>query len=157
MGEKYFTPEDLAELPGIVETEALALSFGRYLAEYRHERTGVYLACDISATPPEVCPCYVRLPHLVAFKKGGMIRDEALWEKLPRPRAEQWLGSPLPDQQLVEDHLPDLKVLRAKNRANQLHDEKYDELKERLVGRYLSILFVYQNFDIFERLWGAVE
>lgn len=153
MSERYFTPEDLTEFPGIVEPEALALSFGRYLAEYREERTGLYLPCDISATPPDIYTGYVRLPHLVAFQKDGTIRDEAMWEKLPRPRAEQWLGSELPNQQLVEDHLPGLKALRAKNRENQLQDKRYGELKGRLVGRYLSILFVYQNIDVFEELW----
>lgn len=155
MSERYFTPEDLTEFPGIVEPEALALSFGRYLAEYRKERTGLYLPCDISATPPDIYTGGVRLPHLVAFQKDDTIRDVAMWETLSHPRAEGWLGSELPDQQLVEEHLPNLKVLRAKNRANQLQDDKYSELKGRLVGRYLSILFVYQNIDVFEELWSV--
>jgi len=154
MSEKYFTPEDLTEFPEVVEPEALALSFGRYLAEYRKERTGIYLPCDISATPPDTYPGYVRLSHLVAFQKNETVQDEVMWEGLSRPHAEQWLGSELPNQQLVEDHLPGLKALRAKTRENQLQDERYNELKGRLVGRYLSILFVYQNIDVFKVLWN---
>jgi pimeloyl-ACP methyl ester carboxylesterase len=153
MSEKYFTIDDLTEFSDATEAEALAKSFARYLTDYRKVRTGVYRLCDISVTPPDIDPGYVRLPHIVAFQKSGTIADEVMWEKLPRQQAEQWLGSELPDQQFVEEHLPDLQALRVKNRANQLQDERYGALNRRLRGRYLSILFVYQNIDLFADMW----
>lgn len=155
MSEKYFTPEDLEAFYGVAQTEAFELTFAQYLADYREKRSGIYRPCSISATPPEVDSGYVRLPHLVAFQDNAVVHDEVMWEKLSCEHAEQWLGSELPNQQLIEDHLSDLKILRAQVRTNQLQDEKYDDLKKRLVGRYLSILFVYQNIDLFESMWGG--
>ncbi len=155
MPEKYFGPEDLDPGVDIEEHQLIAGAFGKYLAAYRADRSGVEVDCDITINPPEVAPGHVRLPHLVAYTDGEQVQDHIMWEVMPRQRAEQWLGNPLPDQTLVESRLPSLLALRQGLREQTLVDTKYDELKARLVGRYVSILFVYQNIDVFKQLWSS--
>lgn len=77
-----------------------------------------------------------------------------MWELLHITEAEQWLGTRLPDRQVVERHLPQLLELRAAYRARLLPDTRYHQELTHLLdkGRYLSILFVYQHFGLFEAL-----
>lgn len=135
--------------------DTLPITFAGYLTDLRTTNRGMMLPCIVSAEQPEVPPDYVRLPHLVAYTPDeNTIKDKSMWELLHGTEAEQWLGTSLPDQQFVEQHLPQLFKLRAAYRAHQLPDTRYYQELTRLLdkGRYLSILFVYQHFPLFEAL-----
>lgn len=113
------------------------------------------LPCIVSAEPPETPTGYVRLPHLVTYSSSTTtVTDLAMWEVLSDAEAKQWLGSTLPDQRFIENQLPRLLELRAAYRANQLPDTHHHHELAHLLnqGRYLSILFVYQHFSLFEVL-----
>lgn len=135
--------------------ETLPLPFAGHLTELRTRSRGMPLPCIVSAEPPETPTGYVRLPHLVAYSSNTTtVTDLAMWEVLSTAEAKQWLGSALPDQRFIENHLPRLLELRAAYRANQLPDTRHHHELSRLLsqGRYLSILFTYQHFSLFEVL-----
>lgn len=135
--------------------DALPLSFASYLTELRARNKGMSLPCVVSAEPPETPSDYVRLPHMVAYSPDKTkVTDKAMWEVLPGSEAEQWLSGSLPNQQFIESHLPQLLQLRAAYRTHQLPDTRYHKELAHLLdqGRYLSVLFVYQHFSLFEAL-----
>ncbi len=78
-----------------------------------------------------------------------------VWELATRPGAARWLGAPMPDQAVVEAHLPRLLALRAASRAGRFPPTAGGARLAALVhGRPqpLSILLVYRNLDLFTQL-----
>jgi len=119
-----------------------------------------------SPTRPDTPDGLVRIPHLVSVhadthdladpdtRRPGLI-DVVVWELATRPGAMGWLGAPLPDQTLVEVHLPQLLALRAASRAGRFPPTAAGTRLAALVrGRPqpLSILLVYRNLDLFAQL-----
>ncbi|HEU4965899.1 MAG TPA: hypothetical protein VFT53_00270 [Candidatus Saccharimonadales bacterium] len=135
--------------------DGLPITFSQYLTDLRTKNKGLATPCLISADPPRTPTNYVRIPHLVAYEPNhGTILDTIMWELLAKKEAVQWLGSPLPDQQSIEAHLPDLLQLRSFVRTDRLPTTAvYGELKQLLSRRYLSMLFVYQHHQLFQCLF----
>jgi hypothetical protein len=80
-----------------------------------------------------------------------------MWEMLSDAEAENWLQAPLPEQSVIEQHLPELIQLRRAFREQNIPDTpNHHELARRLsAGRYISMLFVYQNIDLFSALFDS--
>lgn len=153
MEERYFSHDDIANSPDGDVEEKLARVFSEHLSAHRAAHNIVAPVGSITHSPPVLKRGTVRLPHLVAFSDEEGVRDVVLWECLPQNAAESWLGSKLPDQELVEQHLPDLLELRKRARQNTLDPTIHMELIARLVGRYISVRFVYQHLTLFQDIW----
>ena len=135
----------------------LAVTFANHLFATRSTRVQTasppYL---VSAAQPQLSEGMVRIPHLAACAKGEHMEDAVMWEMLPKDEAESWLDSSLPDQIVIENHLSELLRLRRDMREHTLPDTPdHQELVRRLeAGRYISILFVYQNIELFDSLFA---
>jgi hypothetical protein len=129
----------------------MPIAFAGYLTEMRARKSERTHPCLISSDKPDLPTDFVRLPHLVAYTPGNdTVSDRPMWELLNESEAVAWLGGTLPDQNYIECNLPRLLALRAAYRARKLPGTPlHEELAKRLDGgRYLSILFVYQNFGL---------
>jgi hypothetical protein len=109
----------------------------------------------ISANQPRTPERTVRIPHLTATLGESGLEDAVMWEILPDGEAENWLQGPLPEQSTIEQHLPELIQLRRAVREQSIPDTPdHHELTRRLsAGRYISMLFVYQNVELFSTLF----
>lgn len=136
----------------------LAVAFGAHLYRKRFfdakEAQRLY-PCVTAATPPQAPPAYVRIPHLVATDKDTVVHDTVIWEMFTRSGAEEWLGKDLPDADLIESNLPTLLALRQAVRTDTLPDTPDHRSLSRLLdtGRYISMLLVYQNPELFYSLF----
>jgi len=102
----------------------------------------------------------VRIPHLVTVRAPGEEpgTDEVVWELMSPAAARQWLGGPLPDQEFVEAHLPDLLSLRGAARSGDLPATAAGQrLAGLLRGRPLplSIQLVYRHLELFRVLLAS--
>lgn len=145
--EKYF------ELNGSDTPEYLAKVFSSHLTSYRANKNLTTVG-RITSYPPDAEKGWLRIPHLVTTVKADEMSEVVIWEKLSEQDARQWLGTEVPDQDLVEEHLYELLELKKRFRENTLDPILHKEIKNKLFGRYFSILFVYQNFQLFSDLWN---
>jgi len=135
-----------------IPVDRLALTFSGYLRHIRQARFGMPVTPCITSTDRFLTPpTYVRIPHLVAYDTSQHIQDTVIWELQAEQDAEEWLGNALPEQGRIEAVLPRILMIRkAIREAKVMEGEAIHEIKERLgTDRYLSILFVYQNPDLF--------
>lgn len=151
--ERYFGPDDVTFLDRTERQEALAAVFSEYLNTYRRERCGAIRSLGVTAAQPELSEGVIRLPHLVVFQDNNETQDIVLWERIALEDARIWLGGDLPDQEYVEAHIEDLLAMKRRIRTGEQLTQSDQLVKERMAGRYLSILFVYQNFQLFKELW----
>jgi hypothetical protein len=135
----------------------IAVGFANHLSDHRAKHRGVRMPCVISSAQPHAPIGCVRIPHLMAYIVNNAVQDRAMWEILPEPEAERWLGGSLPDQEAIEKQLARLlRPRRTFREGEPINNPAYQELTGLLAhGRYLSILFVYQHIDLFNELFKA--
>jgi hypothetical protein len=86
------------------------------------------------------------------------VTDHVIWEFMAARDAITWLGRPLPDQAWFESHLPALLTMRKLLREGRLPKHPAcTVLTTRLVGRYLSIRFAYQNPALIAEVTAIIE
>jgi len=121
-----------------------------------------------SPTRPQTGPGLVRIPHLVSLDPrtndladrdatAPGLTDTVVWELTTESGARRWLGGPLPDQSLVEAHLPDLLALRGAARAGRFPPTLAGARLQALMrGRPgpLSTLLVYRHLPVFAALFA---
>jgi hypothetical protein len=141
------TPDDLH----------LALAFGEHLLKHRAQHSGITPPFTVSPRQPQLQPGYVRLPHLLCVRTNDGVDDRIIWEVLSLSQAEEWLGSPLPNQDYIESHLPAILAIRRHLREGQARSPAQQRVAFALSQekRYLSILFVYQHFELFKDLLNS--
>ncbi len=120
---------------------------------------------------PDTPDDLVRIPHLVtartdtrelvddACRRHGLT-DTVAWELMARAAACRWFGAALPDQSLVEAHLPDLLALRSAARAGRFPPTTAGaRLAALLHGRPLplSTVLVYRRLDLFRELFAETS
>lgn len=146
---------------GNADLARLALDFATHLDARRHHDPHPVRPCVTSAKAPDVtaAPGLVRLPHLVTlFDTARGLFDAVVWEVMTLAQAGQWLGGPIPDQELFEQQLPALLHLRFLIRVGRLPESDVGQrLRGLLAGRYLSIRMVYQHPALFAALIRAVR
>jgi len=137
-----------------------ALQVASYLARLRSGSLAPTRPCLTSPDRPAATPDdLVRIPHLVAVRAADeTTTDAVVWELMTWKEARNWLGMPLPDEEFVEAHLPDLLALRSAARTGQLPATSAGQrLAGLLRGRPLplSIQLVYRHLDLFRVLFAG--
>jgi hypothetical protein len=148
--------------PGEIRTAArLSARLGQQRGH--HGWSPAYLT---SPTWPDTPDGLVRIPHLADIHAdshdladpdalGPGLIDVVVWELATKPGAARWLGTPLPDQAVIEAHLPQLLALRAATRAGRFPPTAAGARLAALVHgrpRPLSIQLVYRHLDLFAEL-----
>ncbi len=143
----------------------VALQLSKQLGALRAGAGAADPACVTSPSQPATPADLVRIPHLVTVRADtrqltdrptGACMDAVVWELTTRAAAVRWLGGPLPDQNLVEAHLPRLLALRTAARAGHLPPTRHGaRLAALLHGRPLplSIRLVYRHLEVFRDLF----
>lgn len=146
---------NIVEAKPVSHQDGLALLFAEHLFEHRGRNGRTTLPPLVAANTPSPPADCVRIPHLITYASKASVSDVSVWEVLPTSEAESWLNGTLPDQHLAESYLPQLLNLKRRIRVEGLDNTDINpKLANQLSsGRYLSILFFYQHFALFQSMF----
>ncbi len=159
-----YVQHEAKQLPAVViqnmqstPLDSVAADFAAHLRTIRSTRLELPdITTIVSIDPVEPPHAWVRTPHFMTLEAVEGVTDMPIWEYLTREHAQVWCGGNLPNQLEVEQCIPKLLKLRHEYRnSGHLPSESPEakEIERRLrAGRYLSMLFVYQNYELFKAM-----